>query len=251
METQFVSNSKPFQFTLRTMLIGTAGFALVMGLLIVPVVRTFEKRANRNQCVNNLRQIGVGLLQYEDNSGCFPLAYSVDSQGRRTHSWRASVAPFVESIPQFRAYKWDEPWDGPNNRLLHSTPMGFFSCPADPDPTPTKTSYLAVTGESTAWPGSKPARLTDFKHGTATSIMVVEVANSGIHWLEPKDLELRKLSPSVNGLTSPGISSAHQGGVNTLFADGSVRFLSNQVDPEIVKILLDLKAELPEESLTP
>jgi prepilin-type processing-associated H-X9-DG protein len=48
--------------------------------------------------------------------------------------------------------------------------------------------------------------------------------------------QIRSLNPKVG----QGISSDHPGGVNAVFADGSIRFLSDTIDPKTLAELLDL-----------
>ena len=34
------------------------------------------------------------------------------------HSWRVLLLPYLDQLELYNAYRFDEPWDGPNNRLL-------------------------------------------------------------------------------------------------------------------------------------
>jgi prepilin-type processing-associated H-X9-DG protein len=67
---------------------------------------------------------------------------------------------------------------------------------------------------------------------------VVEVVNSGIHWMEPRDLELSNFDPTIDSRSGRGISSNHAAGANVAMADGSVRCLSPNTSPEVVKAML-------------
>src|SRR5207244_10573632 len=55
------------------------------------------------------------------------------------------------------------------------------------------TSYLALVGPGTAWPGATPIKLNDLGDRAARTIMVLEVAGSKINWMEPRDLEISEL----------------------------------------------------------
>src|SRR5262249_42952585 len=74
--------------------------------------------ARRSQCKNNLKQIGLAMFNYHDAYGCFPPAYIADADGRPMHSWRVLLLPFLDEAARYRKYRFDEPWDGPNNSEL-------------------------------------------------------------------------------------------------------------------------------------
>ncbi len=91
------------------------------------------------------------------------------------------------------------------------------------------TSYVAVIGPETAWRGTKPLSLDQLEDPSRT-ILVIEKANSGIHWMEPRDV-------SIKGL--PSRSNHEDTCVRILFADGTVTdMLSDRLDEA------SLKAEL-------
>jgi prepilin-type processing-associated H-X9-DG protein len=228
---------KPFQFSLRTLFIVTAVFAMLLSVAVI--VRDSQSPQGGPSCSNNMKMTVLMLLDYETTNQCFPPAYTRDAQGRLMHSWRARIVPDdVGFRPWYNHYNWEEPWDGPGNSKLHMIPMRWYSCPNDPHGSPTMTNYLAVTGPGTAWPGEKTSRVADFKGDRSQSILVVESRNTGIHWMEPRDLEIDKISMTINGKSSPDISSAHAGGTNADFADGHVEFLSNKTDPKVLEALL-------------
>ena len=54
-----------------------------------------------------------------------------------------------------------------------------------------------------------------------------EVADLGIHWMEPRDVEDEKLNLGINHPSRQGIHSDHRGGFNALFADASVHFIAS------------------------
>ncbi len=103
---------------------------------------------------------------------------------------------------------------------------------------PDATAYVAVTGPGTAWPGKKPTRLKDIRDGTSNTVVVVEIKDSDIHWMEPRDLSVGQMSPSVNPTSGQGISSHHTEGATVLFVDGSVRYLQTDLDQKTLDALL-------------
>ena len=60
------------------------------------------------------------------------------------------------------------------------------------------TSYVAVTGPGTVFPGATSTRLEDITDGTANTLFVVEVSNVDIPWTAPRDLDVRSMSFRVN-----------------------------------------------------
>jgi hypothetical protein len=69
--------------------------------------------------VNNLKQIGLALRNYHDAYGRFPPAYVADGHGPPMHSRRVLILPWLEKREIYDRYRFDEPWDGPNNRKPH------------------------------------------------------------------------------------------------------------------------------------
>ncbi|HEY2250622.1 MAG TPA: DUF1559 domain-containing protein [Planctomycetaceae bacterium] len=217
-----------------------AGLVLVAALCLPAIDRGGASR--RSQCKNNLKQIGLALHNYHDEFGCFPPAFIADANGRPMHSWRVLLLPYLDQAPLYVQYRFDEPWDGPNNRKLADKILPIFNCPSevhgDGKSAATMTSYVAVVGPETAWPGNTATSIRDIKDGTSNTLLIVEVANSRIHWMEPRDLHVVQMAPTINAKFGQGISSLHTGGAHALLADGSVRFISEQTTAELIRALL-------------
>lgn len=214
---------------------------IVLGLMFLPSIQSGGHR-RRPPCKNNLKQIGLALHNFHEKYGRFPPAYLADDDGRPMHSWRVLILPFIDQQTLYNEYRFDEPRDGPNNRKLRDQIVDVFRCPTDhPDrksANATDTSYVAVVGPETMWPGSQPVRFSDVTDGMSSTLMVVEIANSGIHWMEPRDLHVRQMAPTINSKNGQGMSSKHEGGANGQLTDGSVRFFANDLPAETLKSLL-------------
>ena len=164
--------------------------------------------ARRSQCSWNLKQVLMALHDYHDHYGCFPPAYVADKNGQPMHSWRVLILPFLEQQALYAQYRFDEPWNGPNNSKLGNVRIPEYQCPEQTaSGTPTMTSYVALVGKAAAWPGSAAARFEDFRDATSNTIMVVEMVDSGIHWMEPRDMDAATMTMSVNPKSGVGISS--------------------------------------------
>lgn len=226
------------------------GGGIFISFLMLPEIRSVRPAGHRTTCKNNLKLIGLALHNYHDRYGSFPPAYIADENGKPMHSWRVLLLPFLDAEDVYQKYRFDEPWDGPNNRLLAKdifrakTDYGLlsvFNCPSETEPGTVMTNYVAVVGPETCWQGTDGVKLDDIKDGASNTLLVVEVANSGIHWMEPRDLHVGQMTPMINAKAGQGISSRHPGGAQVLRADGSVWFLSEKLPTATVRGLLTVQ----------
>jgi hypothetical protein len=211
---------RPRRLTVRRCL----GIVLACGLffgLAAGALRLYESlqdSARCNQCAWNLKQIVLALHNYNSTFGRLPPAYTTNPQGSRLLSWRVLILPYMGSSPLYSTIHLDEPWNGPNNRLLHGATPPVYCCPNHPERAARGlTSYLAVIGADTAFPtGRKPPRLEDFAGRTSFMPVVVESNDTAIHWMEPRDMDLDTLGPT------PTVSSRDRTGPHLGHMDGSV-----------------------------
>ena len=222
--------------------------APLFGLCLLPGLdgRGHRTATRRSICKNNLKQIGLALHNYHEWYDCFPPAYIAGPDGTPWHSWRVLLLPFLDQQPLYNQYRFDEPWDGPHNRQLAGSVQAVFRCPADDhggaEQAATMTSYVAIIGPGLAWPGSETTAFRDFLDGSSTTILVAEVANSGIHWLEPRDLHLVQMAPTINAKAGQGISSRHKEGAHILLTDGAVRFVGDKTPAVELRAWLTIDA---------
>jgi hypothetical protein len=207
--------------------------------LSLPVFQGARDGGGRaGSCANNMRNIALALQQYESVHGSFPPAYVADANGNPMHSWRVLILPYIEQRRIYDQYDFNEPWDGPNNSQLHATYVKLFMCPSDVM-SRTNTSYVVVTGPKTMWPGAKTTKMSDLKDGADSTIMLVEVHNSGIHWMEPRDLDFAQMSLAVNSAGGMSISSGHHD-PNVVMASGQTKKLKNNTPPKAIKAALTI-----------
>src|SRR5262249_38134338 len=122
-----------------------AGVPLALGVAAILQARD---AARRIQCGNNLKQIGLALLNYESTYGTFPPAYIADESGKPMHSWRVLILPQLGEGALYEQYRFDEPWDGPSNRRLLSEMPAIYACRSHAGRNPgTNTAYAAALGE--------------------------------------------------------------------------------------------------------
>jgi hypothetical protein len=180
------------------------------------------------------------MHEYHQKYGHLPPAYLVDDAGRPAHSWRVLLLEFLK--PELHAaYKFDESWDGPNNRKLERHMPSYYVCPADREgKSRWRTNYFVVVGEGTAFPGAKAVRLEDIERQRAEAILLVESVGLDVHWMEPKDLSLDSMSFVLNDDSKPSVSSKHRKGPNICMVDATKRRLAG-IAPDSLKELLTIK----------
>ena len=221
----------------------------LLAVCLMSAFRYAKERSHRARCPNNLKQIAIALQLYHDEYGSLPPAYVADASGKPIHSWRVLLLPFLEQEPLYKQYRFDEPWDGPNNRKLHDRYSGIYTCPEQirgaPRDAGRDTSYVVVVGPQTAFPGERCVSFGDIRDGTTKTVLVVEIKNSGIHWMEPRDLHVTQMNPRINPPRGQGISSLHKGCAHAAAADGRVTTLSEQLSANEVAGLLTIDGGEP------
>ena len=225
--------SDGIETTRRQSIPGTniASAAPMMAAMLVPAVQAAREAARRTQCANNLKQIGLALLNYENANNAFPAAYSVDKNGKPLLSWRVAILPYLERSDLYEQFHLDEPWDSANNKKLIPLMPPIFRCP-DSEAAPGKTTYLTVRGKDTVFPGDKGIALQDITDGTSFTILVVDASDKlAVDWTKPDDFTPDAKDPVK------GLSDHHPNGFNVIMADCSVHFLSESIDLKVLQNL--------------
>ena len=212
----------------------------------------------RSRCRGNVKQIMLALHNYHDTYQALPPPYTTDVKGQKLHSWRTLILPYLgsdESIALYDELRLSEPWNSPHNieveNRFRNSVSKCFHCLSDPrdDQSPHEdASYLAVVGPRTVWSIDRPLNFSDIVDGTPNTIAVVEVADSGVHWMEPRDLHMDQMSLEINGLRGQGLSSYHEtesrskraGGCHIGMMDGTCRWIHFTVSQATLRELLTI-----------
>jgi prepilin-type N-terminal cleavage/methylation domain-containing protein/prepilin-type processing-associated H-X9-DG protein len=127
-------------FTLIELLVVIAIIAVLIALLL-PAVQSAREAARRSQCVNNLKQIGLGMHNYHSSNGTFPLGGTTQwtSYGYSSNwgTWSASalMLGYMEQQPVFNAINFNQVngfgygWWA--NVTIGNTLVNLFVCPSD------------------------------------------------------------------------------------------------------------------------
>lgn len=227
-----------FAFIIISLFLAVFGYLILVPTCIYPI-----EAARRRQCKNNLKQIGIALFNHHDIHGSLPKS----TAGEPPVSWRVHVLPHLDNIDLFESYDQTATWDSKRNTPHAKQHVQILSCPSTETTTDIHdrwlTHYAMVTGKRTVGDGTKHTLFKDITDGTSNTMMVVEAAGLNIVWTEPRDSDVARDNLGINltGQTpneSTAIISAwHRGGGYVLMADGSVRFLSQDIDPAVLKAL--------------
>jgi prepilin-type processing-associated H-X9-DG protein len=186
----------------------------------------------RTKSQNNLHQIGLAILVYEDVQKRLPPRVVYSPDGKPLYSWRVLLLPYLEEKSLYEDFHLDEPWDSPHNNQLLSRIPPIYVAPTNREEPLGVTHYQAFAGTGTGFEDSQPIRLPDdFPDGTTKTLLVVEAANP-IPWTKPEDLVYEPDKPL------PPLGRLYEAGFNAAFADGSVRLIPRQTKEEVIRALI-------------
>ncbi len=147
-------------FTLIELLVVISIIGLLVALLL-PAVQSARESARRAQCINNLRQIGLALHNYEASSRSFPINWSYNlkhpwasdkylSDISRPYSALTRILPHLEQAALYSSINFDVQNTGdpgsnsynssypfPENVTASKTSLAVFLCPSDDPSRPT------------------------------------------------------------------------------------------------------------------
>ncbi len=126
-------------FTLIELLVVISIIGVLVSLLL-PAVQSAREAARRAQCVNNMKQIGIALFNYENTIGVFPPGY-IDYQNISTNTpdldmgpgwgWAALSLPLMDQQPLYNAINFNLGIRSPSNSTAVVTTLSVFQCPSD------------------------------------------------------------------------------------------------------------------------
>ena len=285
-------------FTLIELLVVIAIIAILIALLL-PAVQQAREAARRTQCRNNLRQVSLGLHNYQSAHRVFPIGV-LGTSGRTSDNhllttWPALLLPFIEQTALYDLYNFNRRFDHSDNRPAVVQVLPAYLCPSNVNDSLIANRYAPTHYVASA--GTEPGlndgmffplssvRFRDITDGTSNTISTGEIAHEISGWARGSVEGSGGSSGSGSGsgggggdggggggaqgwsrgvlrwwkasanCAKPGMnptetncsdsaerrfqfSSPHIGGVHFSLADGSARFISENIDDGVYRSLL-------------
>jgi type II secretory pathway pseudopilin PulG len=123
---------------------------LILAALLLPSVRVSGGASRRSQCKNNLKQIGLSLMNYHDVHRTFPPGWiASETKGRSSgFGWGYQVLPYFDQKPLFEKFdakrKLSDQTSG--NDDLAKTILTAMRCPSDDGPDQAKSNWMPLLG---------------------------------------------------------------------------------------------------------
>jgi len=156
-------------FTLIELLVVVSIIAVLIALLL-PAVNGARESARRTQCVNNLKQLGLAVMSYENATRALPPTGMCNNRGvagdrcEVTYpilGMKAKLLPFIEQVQVYDAINmkgWD--YSGVANSTVRVMQVAGFLCPSDIN---VPTTTVTVTG-----PGARVVAYTSYPNNIGT-----------------------------------------------------------------------------------
>jgi hypothetical protein len=242
-------------------LVGGAGLgsggasAPILVALLLPAVQQARTAARRTQSRNNLKMIGLALHNYYGTYQAFPTGTHANNKlkAEKRLSWIADTLVLLGRGTVSERINFKKAWDDEANAeaLKQSIPELLNpGVAAPPDPKFGVTHYVGIAGIGKDAPMlpitdkragvfgyNRITKIQDITDGLSNTMGVTESSKDYGPWGAGGPSTIRALTkkPYVNG--PDGLGGPYPGGMNVLLMDGSVRFISENIDPSVLEAM--------------
>lgn len=120
-------------FTLVELLVVIAIIGVLVALLL-PAIQAARESSRRTQCMNNLKQLSLGLLNFESANKKFPAGQRFSGPPSDSSSfamaWSSTILPFIEQQAVAAQLDMKIPFTDPKNMPASSTVISVYLCPS-------------------------------------------------------------------------------------------------------------------------
>jgi prepilin-type N-terminal cleavage/methylation domain-containing protein len=199
-------------FTLVELLVVIAIIGILIGMLL-PAVQSVRESARRMQCGNNLKQIGLAMLNYENANKGLPSRRHWTPPQLPHCGWGVIILPYLEQTGLQKQYHFDANFYDPVNALAIAMTVTDYSCPSAPwgrtvtvvkdgqtavgaagdyfAPNSVRANWIEDTtirtqvtsNQNTAMTDDKIRPLKEIPDGTSRTLLVTEQAGRPVHYV--------------------------------------------------------------------
>jgi len=208
--------------------------------LLLPAVQQAREAARRTQARNHMKQMALAMHNFHDTYQYFP-PKNIEGEtqpGEQVQSWMTDMLPYMDQYPLHQQIQYSLAWDDPGNKLPMGTVIPSYINPSEPT-TPIDANGYAVAhfaANSHVVSESHHMPIREITDGTSNTILAGTVNDGFKPWGDPTNHR----DPSLGAIGGPqAFGSPHAGIIMVVLADGSVRAISNNIDPEVLRLLGD------------
>ena len=220
------------RFSLRGLLLFVGGCSVLFtSVHFLMRAVAIEQRASR---VYSFKAMLFALGSHDDVNGHLPAPFTTDADGQPACSWRFVTMTWWDPGSLAELPREDLPWNDPANALWVSLEMERLCF----SPNSCMTNVVAVTGRGTAFDPDCQYKIAELPGDT---ILIVEVRDFGVHWMQPGDLEISEMLSSVGVGDRFGTTA---GSFIVGFADGQAWALAKNIPFADLKKFLTIKGAM-------